>query len=419
MRSSNSSASRRRHVVETANEGAREVSDIQAREAELFMQAARRLPVTLVRGEGTRVWDEDGKHYLDFVAGIASTSLGHSDAGLAEVIAEQARTLIHVSNIFYSVPQIELAELLIANSCFDRVFFANSGAEANEAAIKLARKWGQQHKGGGFEIISANNSFHGRTLATVSATGTPRYREPFGPPIPGFVFVDYDDVEALQAATNDGTVAVLLEPVQGEGGVNVPAADYLRRVREWCDERNLLLIVDEVQTGVGRTGTLWAYERAGIEPDIMTLAKGLAGGVPIGCALAKEHASVFEPGDHGTTFGGNPLSTAAGAHVIRRLVEGGVLANVYERGDQLTRRLAGLEDRHEVVQGVRGQGLLRGLELRDEIAADVVTAAMTKGLLVNPVRPNVVRFMPPLTVTAEEIDEAVDIIDAVLTELGA
>ncbi len=394
------------------------MSDIQAREAELYMQAGRRMPVTLVRGQGTRVWDENGKQYLDFVAGIASTSLGHSDAGLAEVIAEQARTLVHVSNIFYSVPQIELAELLIGHSCFDRVFFANSGAEANEAAIKLARKWGQQHKGGGFEIISTHNSFHGRTLTTVSATGTPRYREPFGPPVPGFVFVDYDDVDALQAATNDGTVAVLLEPVQGEGGVNVPADDYLRRVREWCDERNLLLIIDEIQTGVGRTGTLWAYERAGIEPDIMTLAKGLAGGVPIGCALAKEHASVFEPGDHGSTFGGNPLATAAGTHVMRRLVEDGLLANVDERGDQLTRRLAGLEDRHEVVQGVRGQGLLRGLELRDEIAADVVTAAMAKGLLVNPVRPNVVRFMPPLTVTAEEIDEAVDIIDAVLAELG-
>ena len=395
------------------------MSDIQAREAELYMQAGRRLPVTLVRGEGTRVWDEDGKQYLDFVAGIAVTSLGHSDADFAEVIAEQARTLVHVSNIFYSVPQIELAELLIGNSCFDRVFFANSGAEANEAAIKLARKWGQQHKDGGFEIISTNDSFHGRTLTTVSATGTPRYREPFGPPVPGFVFVDYDDVDALRAATNDRTVAVLLEPLQGEGGINVPAADYLRRVREWCDERNLLLIVDEIQTGVGRTGTLWAYERAGVEPDIMTLAKGLAGGVPIGCALAKEHASVFEPGDHGSTFGGNPLATAAGSHVMRRLVEGGLLANVDERGDQLTRQLAGLEDRHEVVQGVRGHGLLRGLELRDEIAADIVTAALAKGLLVNPVRPNVVRFMPPLTVTAEEIDEAVDIIDAVLAELGA
>ena len=395
------------------------MSDIQAREAELYMQAGRRLPVTLVRGEGTRVWDEDGKQYLDFVAGIAVTSLGHSDADLAEVIAEQARTLVHVSNIFYSVPQIELAELLIGNSCFDRVFFANSGAEANEAAIKLARKWGQQHKDGGFEIISTNDSFHGRTLTTVSATGTPRYREPFGPPVPGFVFVDYDDVDALRAATNDRTVAVLLEPLQGEGGINVPAADYLRRVREWCDERNLLLIVDEIQTGVGRTGTLWAYERAGVEPDIMTLAKGLAGGVPIGCALAKEHASVFEPGDHGSTFGGNPLATAAGSHVMRRLVEGGLLANVDERGDQLTRQLAGLEDRHEVVQGVRGHGLLRGLELRDEIAADIVTAALAKGLLVNPVRPNVVRFMPPLTVTAEDIDEAVDIIDAVLAELGA
>ncbi|MSQ41563.1 MAG: aminotransferase class III-fold pyridoxal phosphate-dependent enzyme, partial [Dehalococcoidia bacterium] len=212
------------------------------------MQMARRLPVTLVRGQGTRVWDEDGKPYLDFVAGIATVSLGHADPALANVIAEQARTLIHVSNIFYSKPQIELAELLIKHSPFDRVYFGNSGAEANETAFKLARKWGNLHRNGAYEIISMNNSFHGRTLATIAATGTPHYREPFGPPLPGFVFVDFDDVEAIRRATTDRTVAVLLEPVQGEGGVNVPADDYLRRVRAWCDERGLLLILDEIQT---------------------------------------------------------------------------------------------------------------------------------------------------------------------------
>ena len=393
------------------------MSDIQDREAKLYMQSGRRQPVTLVRGQGTRVWDEDGNEYLDFVAGIASTSLGHAEPGLAEVIAEQARTLIQVSNLFYSQPQIELAELLLEHSAFDRVFFSNSGAEANEAAIKLVRKWGKLHRDGAFEIVSTNNSFHGRTMATVSATGTPHYREPFGPPLPGFVFVDYDDVEAIRAATNERTVAVLLEPLQGEGGVNVPAADYLRRVRGWCDERDLLLILDEVQTGLGRTGTLWAYEQTGIEPDIMTLAKGLGGGVPIGCTLAKEHAAVFEPGDHGTTFGGNPLVTAAGAYVLRRLVEGDVLETARARGEQLAQRLASLEDRLPVVMGVRGKGLLRGLELREEIAAEVVSAALGHGLLVNPVRPDVIRFMPPLTVREEEVDRAVEIIEQALTEV--
>ena len=394
------------------------MSDIPAREAKVYMQAARRLPVTIVRGEGTHVWDDSGKEYLDFVAGIAVVSLGHADAQLADVIAKQARTLITVSNIFYTEPQIELAELLVQHSALDRVFFVNSGAEANESAIKLARKWGNLHKGGAFEIISTNNSFHGRTIGAVSATGTPRYREPFGPPLPGFVFVDYDDVEALRAATNERTVAVLLEPIQGEGGINVPAPDYLRRVREWCDEQQLLLMLDEVQTGMGRTGTLWAYEQAGIEPDIMTSAKGLGGGVPIGAVLAKEHAAVFEPGDHGNTFGGNPLATAAGVHVMKRLLEGGVLENVRARGEQLARRLHGLEDRFEVVRGVRGVGLLQGLELHQEVAVDVVGAGIQLGVLLNPVRPDVVRMMPPLTITAEEVDRGVDLLEAALRDGG-
>ncbi|MEE8422553.1 MAG: aspartate aminotransferase family protein [Dehalococcoidia bacterium] len=393
------------------------MSDIQEREAALYMQAGRRLPVTLVRGEGARVWDEDGKEYLDFIAGIAATSLGHADPELADVIAEQARTLIHVSNIFYTQPQIELAELLVANSCMDRVFFSNSGAEANEAAIKLARKWGNLHRDGAFEIISTNNSFHGRTMATVSATGTAAYREAFGPQLPGFVFVDYDDIDAIKAATTARTVAVLLEPVQGEGGVNVPAAGYLQQVRAWCDERELLLILDEIQTGVGRTGTLWAYEQAGVEPDIMTLAKGLGGGVPIGCVLAREHAAVFEPGDHGSTFGGNPLATAAGTHVMRRLIEGGVMDNVKARSEQLAQRLESLADRHDAVAGQRGAGLLRALVLKDEVAGDVAGAALRRGLLVNPVRPNAVRFMPALTVSEDEVDRAVTIIEEALDEV--
>ncbi|MCC6235944.1 MAG: acetylornithine transaminase [Dehalococcoidia bacterium] len=381
------------------------------------MQAGRRMPVTLVRGEGTRVWDDEGKAYLDFVDGIASTSLGHADPGLVEAVSSQIGTLHHVSNLFYTVPQIELAELLVKHSAFDRVYFQNSGAEANEAAIKLARKWGQLHRNGAYEIISTTNSFHGRTMMTVSATGTPRYREPFGPSVPGFVFVDYDDIEALRAATTPQTAAILLEPVQGEGGVNVPAEGYLAQVRAWCDAQGILLIYDEVQTGVGRLGTLWGYQQSGVAPDIMTLAKGLAGGVPIGAVLAKEHAAVFEPGDHGSTFGGNPLSTAAGLYVLRRIAEGDVLANVQERGEQLERSLASLEDRFPVVKGVRGRGLLRGLELHEDIAPDVVSAALARGLLANPVRPNVVRLMPPLTVSATEVDEAVAILEQALASV--
>lgn len=394
------------------------MSDIPAREAKVYMQAARRLPVTIVRGQGTRVWDDAGKEYLDFVAGIAVVSLGHANPGLADVISKQANTLITVSNIFYTEPQIELAELLTQHSVMDRVFFANSGAEANEGAIKLARKWGNLHKNGAFEIISTNNSFHGRTMATVSATGTPRYREPFGPQLPGFVFVDYNDIEQVKAATNANTVAVLLEPIQGEGGINVPSPDYLKQVRAWCDEQHLLLIFDEVQTGMGRTGTIWAYEQEGVEPDIMTSAKGLGGGVPIGAVMAKEHAAVFEPGDHGNTFGGNPLATAAGTYVMRQLLEGGVLANVNARSAQLRQRLEGLVDRLEVVRGVRGRGLLMGLELHKEIAGDVVVAGLGKGVLLNGVRPDVVRMMPPLTITADEVDEGVNRLEAAITEVA-
>lgn len=395
------------------------MGDIPAREARVHMQMFRRLPVTLVRGEGTRVWDDAGRSYLDFVAGIAVDTLGHGHPGLADTIAHQARTLMHVSNLFYSEPQVALAEILVDHSALDQVFFCNSGAEANEGAIKLARKWGIQHRNGAYEIISTNNSFHGRTLATVAATGTPRYREPFGPQLPGFVFVDYDDLDAIKTATTDRTCAVLLEPIQGEGGVNVPAADYLRGVREWCDSQGILLILDEVQTGCGRTGTLWAYEQAGVEPDIMTLAKGLGGGVPIGAVLAKNHCAVFEPGDHGSTFGGNPLATAAAAYVLQQVIEGGVLENAAARGEQLERRLAAIEDRSELAAGQRGAGLLRALVLHRDVAGEVVTRALAHGLILNPVRPNTVRFMPPLTVTAEEIDQATAIVEQVLAEIAS
>ena len=393
--------------------------DIQALEAELYMQAARRLPVTLVRGEGTRVWDIDGKEYLDFVAGISTNAFGHADPGLVQAISEQAGKLIHCSNIFYSEPQIELARMLIDNSPMDRVFFANSGAEANEGALKLARKWGRVRKNGAHEIIVMHNGFLGRTMATVAATGTPAYREPFEPLVPGFVHIDFDDIEAVQAATTPRTAAVMVEPIQAEGGIIVPGDDYLRKLREWCDEQQMLLILDEIQVGMGRTGTLWAHEQAGIEPDVMTSAKALGGGLPIGALLAKEHANVFEPGDHGSTFGGQPLATAAAAHVVRRVLEGDILRNVRERGDQAARALTALGEKHAVVKGVRGRGLLIGLELNEAIAPDVVMASMRGGLLLNPVRPDVVRLMPPLTVSAAEIDRCVEIIDAAIAEVTA
>lgn len=395
------------------------MSDVPQMESRYHMQMFRRMPVTLVRGEGTRVWDDAGKEYLDFVAGIAVDTLGHGHPGLADVIAHQARTLIHVSNIFYSEPQVELAKLLVDNSALDQVFFVNSGAEANEGAIKLARKWGIANREGAYEIVATNNGFHGRTLATVAATGTPRYREAFGPQLPGFSFVDYGDIEAMKAATTPRTCAILIEPLQGEGGVNMPPEGYLKAVREWCDQQGILLILDEVQTGCGRTGTLWAYEQSGIEPDIMTLAKGLGGGVPIGAVLAKEHAAVFEPGDHGSTFGGNPLATAAALYVMQQVIEQGVAEHGRERGEQLARHFASFEDRYESVAGHRGAGLLRALVFHEDIAGEIVGKALQAGLILNAVRPNAVRFMPPLTVTAEEIDRAATILEAVIEEVTA
>src|SRR6266567_7947548 len=311
-------------------------------ESRVFMQTGRRVPLVIESGEGTYVVDVNGKRYLDFIAGIAVNSIGHRNPVLVNAIRDQADKLIHISNVFYSVPQLELAELLVEHSCMERVYFVNSGAEANEGAIKLARKWGGVHKDGAYEIISALNSFHGRTLAAITATGTERYKAPFAPLPPGFIIVPYDDVDAIKQATTPRTCAILLEVIQGEGGVNIPADDYLRRVRAWCDEQRILLMLDEVQTGIGRTGTLFAYEQTGVEPDVMTLAKGLAGGVPIGAILAKgTAASAFVPGDHGSTFGGNPLATAAGYAVLKYIIDEDLPGQVRQKGERLLRRLHG------------------------------------------------------------------------------
>jgi predicted acetylornithine/succinylornithine family transaminase len=388
-------------------------------ESKVMFQTGRRAPVTLVRGEGTRVWDTEGKEYLDFVAGIAVTSLGHAHPVLVEAIQKQAAELIHVSNLFYSVPQLQLAELLVQVSCLDRVYFQNSGAEALEACIKLARRWGHDKKDGAYEIISAIGGFHGRTLAAITASGTPRYKEPFGPPLPGFINVPFNDVQAIKDATTPMTCAILLEPIQGEGGVNIPDDDYLKQVRAWCDEQNILLILDEVQTGVARTGTMFAYEQYGVEPDIMALAKGLAGGVPIGAILAKEEiALMFVPGDHGSTFSGNPLATAAGYAVLKFIVDTNLAAQVQEKGERLIAKLHSLEDRHGTISEVRGRGLLCAVQFDADIAEQVTREALAEGLLLNNLRPNVLRIAPPLTVTDEEIDAAVEKLDRVLTKMG-
>ena len=389
---------------------------IPEREAKIHMNMFRRPPMTLVRGKGARVEDSDGKSYVDCVAGIAVDALGHGHSGLAEVIAEQAKKLIHVSNLYYSEPQVKLGEMLINSSGLDRLFFVNSGAEANEGAIKLARKWGIQNRDGAFNIISTDNSFHGRTMTTVAATGTPAYREPFGPPTPGFEFVPFNDFDALKQKVNSETAAILLEPIQGEGGVNEPDPDYLKQVRDLCDSEGILLILDEVQTGCGRTGKMFAFQHYGIMPDIMTLAKGLGGGVPIGAVLANEKAAVFQPGDHGSTFGGNVLACAASEYVVDQILNQGVLETVNQRANYLENKIEQLEDRSDLVVGQRGKGLLKAIILRDEISADVVGKCIAAGLLANPIRPNAIRLMPPLIVTEAELDDAFEILETVLKE---
>ena len=376
-------------------------------ENKYYAQTVRRQPVVIVRGEGSRVWDADGKEYLDFVAGWAVNNLGHSHPAITQAIVEQAGTLLQTSNQFYTVPQLMLAELLIENSCLDRVFFGNSGAEANEGALKLAKRYGKLHRDGAYEVITAFNSFHGRTMATVAATGQPHYQENFLPLQPGFVHVDFNDVEAVMSATTDRTAAVMVEPVQGEGGVNIPDDDYLLRLRQWCDQQGLLLILDEVQTGLGRLGSLFGYQEYGVEPDVITLAKGLGYGVPIGAFMSKEAAMALVPGDHGSTFGGNALTTAAAYAGTKFLIDNDIPTHVKEMEVHLLDRLNQLKSRFSFVTDVRGKGLLAAMEFDSDISGQVLTNANEAGVLLNGVRPNAVRFMPPLTVTAEEIDEAV------------
>jgi len=335
------------------------MSNWQELERKYFMRTFEqvRLPVTLVRGEGARVWDENGREYLDFVAGWAVNSLGHCHPVVAEAVAEQAHTLIQASNQFYTIPQLQLAELLVQNSCLDRVFFSNSGAEATEGAVKLARRYGKLNLNGAYEVITTMNSFHGRTLAMTAASGQAKFQEPYLPLPVGFINVEYNSIEAIKAATTNQTCAVMLEPVQGEGGVNLPDDDYLKAVRAWCDQKGILLILDEIQTGIGRLGTLFAYEQCGIEPDIMTLAKGLAGGVPLGAILAQDRASVFVSGDHGSTFGGNPLACAAGYATVKFILDHDIAGNAKRIGQYLINGLETLKKKFQFITEVRGRGL--------------------------------------------------------------
>jgi acetylornithine aminotransferase len=386
-----------------------------ARADRVIMKTYGRYPIVPVRGEGCRLWDADGKMYLDFLAGVAVNNLGHCHPKVVAALQEQAARLIHCSNYYHIPSQVELAELLCGRSFADRAFFCNSGAEANEAAIKLARKYSRETFGPErFAIITAAESFHGRTMATVSATGQEKVQRFFDPLLHGFLHVPFNDAAAIAAAVTPQTCAVMLEPIQGEGGVNVPAPGYLREVREICDHHGLLLILDEVQTGLGRTGRLFAHEHFGIEPDIMTLAKALAGGAPIGAMLARDKfAEAFSPGTHGSTFGGNPLMTAAALAAVNALFDEGLLERAQTMGAYLVRRLEELQVRHPVVEAVRGIGLMVGMKLTIP-GGDLVKQGHARGLLLNVTHDTVLRFVPPLVVSEAEIDAMTAILDELL-----
>ena len=404
-------------------------NDPAAASSSAVMDTYSRFPIELVRGRGVWVWDRQGKRYLDCVAGIAVCTLGHSSGPMRRALSRQLGRLQHVSNLYRIPEQEELATWIATHSCADRVFFCNSGAEANEAAIKLARKHGHQVRGIAEPLIlTAQASFHGRTLAAVTATGQPKYHQGFEPMVQGFRYFPYNDFEAFEAllerceADGPRVAAVLLEPLQGEGGVHPGDPSVFRRIRECCDARNILLIFDEVQVGVGRTGRLWGYEHLGVEPDALTLAKGLGGGIPIGALAVKAAADHFRPGEHASTFGGNPLACRAGLTVVEQLERQGLLAHAKAMGLELQSLLSGLVARHpQQLEGVRGWGLLQGLVLRSDgpAAADLVRAAMEEGLLLVPAGPQVVRFVPPLVIQRRHLRRAVALLERALQRLLA
>lgn len=387
-------------------------SEIIDKANKVIARTYNRFPIVITKGRGCTLWDSDGRAYTDFVAGIAVCNLGHAHPRVAKALSKQAETLFHVSNLYYTVPQTELASWLVNNSFADRVFFCNSGAEANEAAIKLVRKYfNDKGEEGRCRIIAMEKSFHGRTMATLSATGQEKMRKGFEPVLNGFDFVPFNDIEALQSKIYPSTCAVLIEPIQGEGGVRCPAPEYLKGVRQICDETGTLLIFDEIQTGMGRTGKLFAYENFGIEPDVMTLAKALANGLPIGAMLAREHiAEAFVPGSHASTFGGTPVVTAASLEVVKILIEENIIDDCRKIGEYFKQKLFRLKDRHESIIDVRGIGLLLAMKIKVD-GDKVVKACMDKGFLINCIQGNILRFIPPLIIGKEEIDSLTACLD--------
>jgi len=383
-----------------------------------LMDITARPRAVFVRGEGSFLWDDSGKRYLDFMQGWAVNCLGHSPPVVADALAAQAKLLLTPSPAFYNAPSLTLARALTDHSCFDRVFFANSGAEANEGAIKLARRYGALHRHGAYEIITFNGAFHGRTLATMSASGKKAFEPLFEPKVPGFPKARLNDLASVKQLINDRTVAVMLEPIQGEAGVWPATDQFLRELRDLTTTHGLLLIVDEIQTGMGRTGKLFHYEHAGIEPDIMTLGKGIGGGVPLAALLATEAASCFQHGDQGGTFNGNPLMCAAGLAVLRAVAAPSFLKSVADAGLYLETELQRMSARHGL-GAVRGRGLLLALDLKHPIGASIVAHAFDDGVLLNAPQPDALRFMPALNVSRERIAQMIDCLDAILTRMGA
>ena len=382
-----------------------------------IMSTYKRFPIVLVRGSGARVWDSNGKEYLDFVAGIAVCSLGHSHPKVVEAIKKQVETLTHVSNLYHIEPQILYARQLMENSFAHKAFFCNSGAEANEAAIKLARKYAYENTGKGkYELITMKDSFHGRTMATVTATGQTKFQVGFAPLLEGFKYVPFDNISALSDAITDKTCGVMLEPIQGEGGVKIPDDKYLSEVRRICDEKGILMILDEIQVGMGRTGTLFAYEHYKVKPDIVTLAKAVGNGFPIGVMMATDRvASAFQPGSHASTFGGNPLAMAAALATLETIMNDGILENVGKVGAYFIKRLHEMKNKSSIIKDIRGRGLIIGIEISIE-GSQIVNACMDRGLLINCVGGNVLRFVPPLTITEKDVNAAVAILGEVIRD---
>ena len=380
-----------------------------------IMNTYKRFPIVLVKGAGQKVWDVNGKEYLDFVAGIAVCNLGHSHQHVVDAVKEQVEKLTHVSNLYYIEPQAQAAKLLVDNSFADKVFFCNSGAEANEAAIKLARKYAHENLGKNkFELITMKDSFHGRTMATITATGQEKFQFGFTPLLDGFTYVPFNDLTALEAAITEKTCGIMVEPIQGEGGVNIPDDLYLAKVRNICDRHNILLIVDEVQTGIGRTGKLFAYEHSGIQPDIMTLAKALGNGFPVGAMLATNKiAKAFSPGNHASTFGGNLLAMAATKATLQTILQGDLLDTCRNKGEYFISQLKKLQAKHKIIKEVRGKGLMIACELTVG-GADMVNECMNKGVLINCTGGKILRFVPPLIISLQDIDRVIKVLDEVM-----